>query len=190
MMGTGTGIVTSNGGAGLFLDTYSINNSILISTDGLTSAQSFIDMTPTSVQIATTNRISLEAPTVSILGSANTYTNGLWVHETKELQLTSATVQDIATYSLSNNQMMTIRLVGNAICTSPNRTRGENMFAVFEKYGGTIYQVSTTDTSAKDTFGDGTEFTIDTDGSLIRIRATNGGGLTTNFVVRYDYIIT
>ena len=35
--------------------------------------------------------------------------------------------------------------------------------------------------------GDGTTATIDTDGTSVRIRVTDGAGLTTKFVVAYEY---
>ena len=58
------------------------------------------------------------------------------------------------------------------------------------KYGGTIYQTSTTDAIVKDGFGDGTKASFDTDTSSVRLRITNGAGLTTAWSSSIDYLIS
>jgi len=85
---------------------------------------------------------------------------------------------------------MTIKCIVNAYCSSPNRNYGATLMASFLKYGGTIYQTSTTSSDAKDGFGDGTTATIDTDGTNVRIRVTNGSTLVTRYVASHDYIIS
>ena len=91
---------------------------------------------------------------------------------------------------MSNDQTLTIQVVLNAYCASPNRNLGITMMASFLKYGGTIYQTGTTSLITKDGFGDGSTGTIDTDGTNVRIRITNGAGLTTNWNASYDYLLT
>lgn len=96
----------------------------------------------------------------------------------------------LASISMADGQTITITAIVNARCTSPDRNLGAKLTAVFLKYGGTIYQTSTTDDITKDGFGDKTTATIDTDGTNVRIRITNGTGLTTNWYSSYDYLLT
>ena len=102
----------------------------------------------------------------------------------------SAATTTLASISMTDGQTITITAIVNARCTSPDRNLGAKLTAVFLKYGGTIYQTSTTDAITKDGFGDGTTATIDTDGTNVRIRITNGAGLTTNWYSSYDYLLT
>lgn len=103
---------------------------------------------------------------------------------------TSATTSTIASIPMSDGQTMTIHSLVNAVTTSPNRNLGIELFAVFLKYGGTIYQTSTTDVTAKDGYGDGSTATIDTDGTNVRIRVTSNNSLTINWKTSYDYLLT
>ena len=102
----------------------------------------------------------------------------------------SAETTTLASISMNDGQTITITALVNARCTSPDKNLGMKLTAVFLKYGGTIYQTSTTDDITKDGFGDGTTATIDTNGKNVRIRITNGAGLTTNWHSSYDYLLT
>lgn len=135
--------------------------------------------------ITATESNTVYASKLNIVGDAGNY---YWKHNTNLLQLNTATTSTAASISMSNDQTITIKCIVNGYCSSPNRNYGATLMASFLKYGGTIYQTGTTDIVAKDGFGDGTTSTIDTDGTSVRVRLTNGGGLTTKFVVAYEYL--
>lgn len=135
--------------------------------------------------ITATESNTVYASKLNIVGDAGNY---YWKHNTDLLQLNTATTSTAASISMSNDQTITIKCIVNGYCSSPNRNYGATLMASFLKYGGTIYQTGTTDIVAKDGFGDGTTATIDTDGTSVRVRLTNGGGLTTKFVVAYEYL--
>jgi hypothetical protein len=214
-MGTRTVLKSSNGGGQIDLD-YSTNpNNVLISSDNGGYAESYIDLQSNSVNIGvdgggTTNIqvdstgivsygnsftvasgnafVSAIAGTIQLAsGTYSTYVQGLQFRKSS-ITNSSATSSTIATIPMVDGETITIEAKVNAVCTSPNRNYGARLMAVFLKYGGNIYQTGTTDILAKDGFGDGTTTTIDTDGTNIRIRVTNGGALTTRWVTTYDYL--
>jgi hypothetical protein len=92
--------------------------------------------------------------------------------------------------SMVNNQMISIDGRISGYCSSPNRAYSVKFYAVFEKYGGTIYQVGTTDLTVKDNYGDGTTVDISTDGTDILINVVPNNTLSINWNTIYDYIIT
>lgn len=215
IMGTATSIKSNNGGGQIDLD-YSTNpNNVLISSDNGGYGESFIDLQSTSVNIGVdgggTSNIQIDsngivsygnsftvasgnagpsaiAGTIQLAsGTYSTYVQGLQFRKST-ITNSSATSSTIATIPMVDGETITIEAKVNAVCTSPNRNYGARLMAVFLKYGGTIYQTSTTDIVAKDGFGDGTTCDIDTDGTNVRIRVTNGGGLTTRWVTTYDYL--
>lgn len=219
MMGTDSGIYSANGTSTLYLDKntdspFPQSNTFLLSTDGLNAMESYIQANTYSITMASNTLMTissgllttLQSDVIRILSNTKTELSGQIIQftgaaynyivshpyiGTAEISLTASGTQDIATFSMpADNELISLKVVGHAYCNSPNRARVENMFAAFERYGGVVYQVSTTDTSVKDTFGDGTQFVIDTNGVVVRIRATNGGGLSTNFVVRYEIMKT
>lgn len=136
--------------------------------------------------IIATHSNSVYASKLNIVGDAGNY---YWKHNTDLLQLNTATTSTVTSIPMSDDQTMTIKCIVNAYCSYPNRNYGATLMASFVKYGGYIYQTSTTSIDAKDGFGDGTTVTIDTDYTNVRIRVTLGSsGLTTNFVVAYEYL--
>lgn len=198
---TGTSIKSSNGGGQIDLDAY--GKAVSISTDNgalskayvyledamlllggtettisgddvvVRSGSSFVTSIPGSIQLAS--------------GTYSTYVQGLQFRKST-ITNSSATSSTIATIPMVDGETITIEAKVNAVCTYPNRNYGARLMAVFLKYGGTIYQTGTTDIVAKDGFGDGTTTTIDTDGTNVRIRVTNGSGVTTRWVTTYDYL--
>jgi uncharacterized phage infection (PIP) family protein YhgE len=123
---------------------------------------------------------------LSMVGQSN-YTH---VYDITTLTQSTAVTSTIASISLNNDETITINATINAYCSSPNRNLSARLMASFMKYGGTIYQTSTTDSVIKDGFGDGTTATIDTNGTSIRIRVTNGSTLLTRYVASFDYIVS
>jgi len=189
--------------------TFSISNGILINTQAVDFTTPNSAGYPTS--IASQNSTIFTTATNSVIVGGNSFVDGiesntaylskanifgdagssyLWKHNTQVKQLTTATTSTIASIAMDNSQTMTIKCIVNAFCSSPNRNLGATLMASFLKYGGTIYQTSTTDSIIKDGFGDGTTATIDTDGTSVRIRVTDGAGLTTKFVVAYEYMVS
>lgn len=212
---TNKSIKSANGGGQIDLD-YSTNpNNVLISSDNGGYAESFIDLQSTSINIGVdgggTSNIQIDSSGIvsygneftvasgnafvtGIAGSIqlasgtySTYVQGLQFRKSN-ITNSSATSSTIATIPMVDGETITIEAKVNAVCTSPNRNYGARLMAVFLKYGGNIYQTSTTDIVAKDGFRDGTTCDIDTDGTNVRIRVTNGGGLTTRWVTTYDYL--
>lgn len=211
---SGKSIKSLNGGGQIDLDYSTVPNAILISTDNGNYTESFIDLQSTSVNIGVdggTTNIEIDSTGIVSYGDSftvvsgnavafvipgtiqlasgtySTYVQGLQFRKST-ITNSSATSSTIATIPMVDGETITIEAKVNAVCTSPNRNYGARLMAVFLKYGGTIYQTSTTDIVAKDGFGDGTTCDIDTDGTNVRIRVTNGGGLTTRWVVTYDYL--
>ena len=189
--------------------TFSISNGILINTQAVDFTTPNSAGYPTS--IASQNSTIFTTATNSVIVGGNSFVDGiesntaylskanifgdagssyLWKHNTQVKQLTTATTSTIASIAMDNSQTMTIKCIVNAFCSSPNRNLGATLMASFLKYDGTIYQTSTTDSIIKDGFGDGTTATIDTDGTSVRIRVTDGAGLTTKFVVAYEYMVS
>lgn len=99
----------------------------------------------------------------------------------------AAATTTLGTVSISNNQVLSIEAVVNAYSSGTNVGYAAKLYAVFKKQGGTCTQIGTTDVTAKDGFADGTAATIDTDGTIVRIRVTNGAGLSTVWSARYEY---
>lgn len=216
IMGTSTVIRSSNGGGQIDLDYSGVADNVLITTDNGGYGESYIDMTPTYIDISAngyTSDIYLDQESITILADNNTIVSGGAVTtgiagttqietgtysayiNSRQFRYASATNASAATTTLasipmSNDQTLTVHVLLNAYCASPNRNLGCSLTAVFLKYGGSIYQTSTTDQIIKDGFGDGTTATIDTDGTNVRIRVTNGSGLTTNWKASYDFLLT
>lgn len=171
MASTYVDISTNNGACEIYLD----GTETTISGDDVVvrSGSSFVTSIPGSIQLES--------------GTYSTYVQSLQFRKASKSQST-ATSSTIASIPMVDGETITIEAKVNAVCTYPNRNYGARLMAVFLKYGGTIYQTGTTDIVAKDGFGDGTTTTIDTDGTNVRIRVTNGSGVTTRWVTTYDYL--
>jgi len=198
---TGTSIKSSNGGGQIDLDAY--GKAVSISTDNGALSKAYVYLEDAMLLLGgTETTISGDDVVVrsgssfvtSIPGSIqlesgtySTYVQGLQFRKST-ITNSSATSSTIATIPMVDGETITIEAKVNAVCTYPNRNYGARLMAVFLKYGGTIYQTGTTDIVAKDGFGDGTTTTIDTDGTNVRIRVTNGSGVTTRWVTTYDYL--
>lgn len=195
---SGKSIKSTNGGQ-LDLDISSATNSVMLSNDNGLASKAYLYLLDNTAllgvpnsSISLDNGISISSPTASVTVSSSSgfvNINNRIFKATSTSNATAAT-STLASISMSNNQTLTIQVVLNAYCASPNRNLGITMMASFLKYGGTIYQNGTTNLITKDGFGDGTTGTIDTDGTNVRIRITNGAGLTTSWGVSYDYLLT
>jgi len=102
----------------------------------------------------------------------------------------------IGTYSIqtldfmNDGQTISINVMLNSYTSFPDRNIGVKLFAVFIKYGGTIYQTGTTDNVTKDGYSDGTSATIDTDGTNIYIKFHAGSNIFYDVNFAYDYILS
>lgn len=199
VMQSATVIKSSNGGGQIDLDAY--GKAVSISTDNGALSKAYVYLEDAMLLLGVPNRniylgnngIQIASPTASILISSGGYFGVNVNDRTFKFAMTAnaaASTTTLASISMSDNQTLTIQVVLNAYCASPNRNLGITMMASFLKYGGTIYQTGTTNSIVKDGFGDGSTATIDTDGTNVRIRITNGSGLTTNWAASYDYLLT
>lgn len=184
-------IKSSNGGQ-LDLDFSSTANSVVLSNDNGLISKSYLYLLDNTALLAVPNSsIYLDNNTIVLetVSSSSVNINTRIFKAASTANATAAT-STLASISMSNDQTLTIQVVLNAYCASPNRNLGITMMASFLKYGGTIYQTGTTSLITKDGFGDGSTGTIDTDGTNVRIRITNGSGITTNWNASYDYLLT
>ena len=184
-------IKSSNGGQ-LDLDFSSTANSVVLSNDNGLISKSYLYLLDNTALLAVPNSsiyLDNNGIVLETVSSSSVNINTRIFKAASTANATAAT-STLASISMSNDQTLTIQVVLNAYCASPNRNLGITMMASFLKYGGTIYQTGTTSLITKDGFGDGSTGTIDTDGTNVRIRITNGAGLTTNWNASYDYLLT
>jgi len=177
---------------------FSVINDAIFIKDNLTTSVTASNTSKVATMIASQNSSFVSAINNSVILGGNNQrvstSNTVSINHRQFLFASasnaSAATTTLASISMTDGQTITITAIVNARCTSPDRNLGAKLTAVFLKYGGTIYQTSTTDAITKDGFGDGTTATIDTDGTNVRIRITNGAGLTTNWYSSYDYLLT
>ena len=90
-----------------------------------------------------------------------------------------------------DGQMASCKLVVSGYDITNNKTWGGKFFCVFERNGGVVSQIGTTDLVAKENFGDGTRGSMGTDGTDIILSLVQNNGLPLiEWSVMYEYIIT
>ena len=189
---------TSSGQLRVSSSWFSVINDAIFIKDNLTTSVTASNTSKAATMIASQNSSFTSAINNSVILGGNNQrvstSNTVSINHRQFLFASasnaSAATTTLASISMVDGQTITITAIVNARCTSPDRNLGTKLTAVFLKYGGTIYQTSTTDAITKDGFGDGTTATIDTDGTNVRIRITNASGLTINWYSSYEYLLT
>lgn len=100
----------------------------------------------------------------------------------------SATASLYSNNIIIDDQMvsMKVHIIGNS--TSPYNSYSAHLIATFNRYGGTTYQISTTDIVEKSSFGSGVTSTIETDGTDILVKVV-GDSSHINWLCMIDYIV-
>lgn len=100
----------------------------------------------------------------------------------------TATASIVSNNFIIDGQMISMKahLIGK--CNLPDRAYSAHLIATFIRYGGTTYQVGTTDIVEKEDFGSGVTSTIETNGTDIKIQVI-GDTNTINWSCVYEYII-
>ncbi len=213
IMGTSTNIHSSDGGGQLDLD-YSFPNSVLLSTDNATLATShlqvydssniFNDPSSNGSILLSTNNVNLQlhnttstieliAKTISLIGQAQTYTNGQWIYKTNEIQTINTTVSTIIdTITVGTIQRLcTIKAYVNGYAASPGIGYGAELFGTFKfNTGSGLVNIIGSVSKIEKTEFAGASCDLVESGfdNTFNITVNGVTSSSINWVVRYEYL--
>jgi len=166
----------------------SVNGSGLAISNDTTGEYSQISILPTYI-----NMISSDASNTSIIEVApnnnkTTFNNVIKVERGANISTSSVGTQSISSITdIIDDEMLMVKGFINAKSSTSSKAYGATFYAVFNKYGGTIYQIGTTDIVEKENISDGTTIDISTDGTSILINVIPNNVNTTNWTTIYEY---
>lgn len=210
-MSAGKSIKSTNGGGQIGLDALGANTVLIDNAGGLGTDAYLYMNTNTSVlgtsETGTTTLTGGSYSFVNVYGSDTGKKSGIDIKtlsgtyssvrlNNRQFRYDTYSTSAIGTYSIqtldfmNDGQTISINVMLNSHTSSPDRNIGVKLFAVFIKYGGTIYQTGTTDNVTKDGYSDGTSATIDTDGVNIYIKFHAGSNIFYDINFAYDYLLS
>ncbi len=208
---SGKSIKSTNGSSQIGLDTLGANTIFIdnlggLGTDAYLLMQNNLSVLGTS-ETGTTTLIGGSYNFVNAYGSDTGKKSGIDIKtlsgtyssvrlNNRQFRYDTYSTSAIGTYSIqtldfmNDGQTISINVMLNSYTSFPDRNIGVKLFAVFIKYGGTIYQTGTTDNVTKDGYSDGTSATIDTDGTNIYIKFHAGSNIFYDVNFAYDYLLS